>query len=116
MRISDWSSDVCSSDLLLGMDAEAFPRREPPGDVNRLASETARGGRRLGDRSVREDDRFLFLQLLAAAGDAFHVSYGRRDTPDGSMPEPSALGSELLYLAPRTLPPGTDAQSTEERR
>src|SRR3546814_960323 len=93
---------------LLGMDAEAFPRREPPGDVNRLASETARGGRRLGDRSVREDDRFLFLQLLAAAGDAFHVSYGGRDTRDGSMREPSALVSELLAVAQRYLPPGQD--------
>src|SRR3546814_2999044 len=74
------------------------------------SSETARGGRRLGDRSVREDDRFLFLQLLAAAGDAFHVSYGGRDTRDGSMREPSALVSELLDVAQRYLPPGQDAQ------
>src|SRR5690606_2659679 len=95
---------------LLGMDAEAFPRREPPGDVNRLASEAERGGRRLGDRSVREDDRFLFLQLLAAAGDAFHVSYGGRDARDGSVREPSALVSELLDVAQRYLPPGKDAR------
>src|SRR3546814_11580089 len=57
-----------------------------------------------------EDDRFLFLQLLAAAGDAFHVSYGGRDTRDGSMREPSALVSELLDVAQRYLPPGQDAQ------
>ena len=95
---------------LLGMDAEAFPRREPPGDVNRLASGSVRGGRRLGDRSVREDDRFLFLQLLSAAGDAFHVSYGGRDARDGSVREPSALVSELLDVAQRYLPPGQDAR------
>src|SRR3546814_2474991 len=100
----------CRAICLLGMDAEAFPRREPPSDVNRLAAETARGGRRLGDRSVREDDRFLFLQLLAAAGDAFHVSYGGRDTRDGSMRESSALVSELLDVAQRYLPPAQDAQ------
>src|SRR3546814_16924097 len=96
---------------LLGMDAEAFPRREPPGDVNRLASETARGGRRLGDRSVREDDRFLFLQLLAAAGDAFPVSYGGRDTRDGSMREPSPLVSARLAVDRRYLPPGQTPHS-----
>ena len=95
---------------LLGMDADAFPRREPPGDVNRLAPAHAHGGRRLGDRSVREDDRFLFLQLLAAAGDAFHVSYGGRDARDGSVREPSALVSELLDVAQRYLPPGQEAQ------
>jgi exodeoxyribonuclease V gamma subunit len=92
---------------LLGMDAEAFPRREPPGDINRLAGETTR---KLGDRSVREDDRFLFLQLLAAAGDAFHLSYGGRDARDGSVREPSALVSELLDVAQRCLPAGVDAR------
>lgn len=95
---------------LLGMDAEAFPRREPPGDINRLAGEVARGQRRLGDRSVREDDRFLFLQLLAAAGDTFYVSYGGRDARDGSVREPSALVSELLDVAQRYLPAGMDAR------
>jgi exodeoxyribonuclease V gamma subunit len=95
---------------LLGMDAEAYPRREPPGDINRLAGEVARGARRLGDRSVREDDRFLFLQLLAAAGDAFYLSYGGRDARDGSVREPSALVSELLDVAQRYLPDGVDAR------
>jgi exodeoxyribonuclease V gamma subunit len=89
------------------MDAEAFPRREPPGDINRLAGETTR---KLGDRSVREDDRFLFLQLLAAAGDAFYLSYGGRDARDGSVREPSALVSELLDVAQRCLPAGVDAR------
>lgn len=93
---------------LLGMDAEAFPRREPPGDINRLAGEGARGKRSLGDRSVREDDRFLFLQLLAAAGEVFYISYGGRDARDGSVREPSALVSELLDVAQRYLPAGED--------
>lgn len=96
---------------LLGMDAEAFPRREPPGDINRIAAEAAQGTRQPGDRSVRADDRFLFLQLLAAAGDAFHVSYGGRDARDGSVREPSALVSELLDVAQRYLPDGEDAHA-----
>jgi exodeoxyribonuclease V gamma subunit len=59
---------------------------------------------------VREDDRFLFLQLLAAAGAAFYLSYGGRDARDGSVREPSALVSELLDVAQRYLPAGVDVR------
>src|SRR3546814_18926693 len=41
MRISDWSSDVCSSDLPLGADAEALAARKPETDA-------LRNGRRPG--------------------------------------------------------------------
>lgn len=82
---------------LLGMDADAYPRREPANDVNRLIDAVqGRAPRYPGDRSVRDDDRFLFLQLLCAAGDALHISYGGRDARDGSVREPSALIGELL--------------------
>lgn len=91
---------------LLGMDADAFPRREPGGDINRLVDEIRQGRRRLGDRSVREDDRFLFLQLLTAASDRFYVSYGGRDARDGSLREPSPVVAELLDTAQRYLPAG----------
>src|SRR5690606_17876126 len=69
----DWSSDVCSSDL------------------------TDR--RRAGDRSTRDDDRFLFLQLFTAAQDAFYVSWQGADPRDGSRREPSVLVSELIDVA-----------------
>jgi exodeoxyribonuclease V gamma subunit len=97
---------------LLGMEADAYPRREPGGDVNRLVDALAgRAPRRLGDRSVRDDDRFLFLQLLCAAGDVFYLSYGGRDARDGSVREPSALVSELLDAVQRYLPEGIDARA-----
>ncbi len=91
---------------LLGMDADAFPRREPGGDINRLIDDIRQGRRRLGDRSVREDDRFLFLQLLTAASDRFYVSYGGRDARDGSLREPSPVVAELMDTAQRYLPEG----------
>ena len=92
---------------LLGMEADAYPRREPGGDVNRLVDALAgRAPRRLGDRSVRDDDRFLFLQLLCAAGDVFYLSYGGRDARDGTVREPSALVSELLDTVQRYFPAG----------
>jgi exodeoxyribonuclease V gamma subunit len=84
---------------LLGMDDGAFPRRDPAGGLDRLAADLA-GGRRLrGDRSTRDDDRFLFLQLFAAAQDVFYVSYQGADPRDGSVREPSVLVAELLAAA-----------------
>ncbi|MBJ6985556.1 exodeoxyribonuclease V subunit gamma [Luteimonas sp. MC1750] len=85
---------------LLGMDDGAFPRRDPAGGLDRLTSELAGGGRRLpGDRSTRDDDRFLFLQLFAAAQDVFYVSYQGADPRDGSVREPSVLVADLLAAA-----------------
>lgn len=87
---------------LLGMDADAYPRREPGSDVDRLVDAIqGRAPRRLGDRSVRDDDRFLFLQLLCAAGEVFHLSYGGRDARDGSVREPSPVIGELLDAVER---------------
>lgn len=87
---------------LLGMDADAYPRREPGSDVDRLVDAIqGRAPRRLGDRSVRDDDRFLFLQLLCAAGDVFYLSYGGRDARDGSLREPSPVIGELLDAVER---------------
>jgi exodeoxyribonuclease V gamma subunit len=87
---------------LLGLDADAYPRREPADDVNRLVDAIqGRAPRKLGDRSVRDDDRFLFLQLLCAAGDVLHLSYGGRDARDGSVREPSPVIGELLDAVER---------------
>lgn len=88
---------------LLGLDADAYPRREPGDDINRIVDAIqGRAVRRLGDRSVRDDDRFLFLQLLCAAGDVFYLSYGGRDARDGSVREPSPVIAELLDAVERT--------------
>lgn len=87
---------------LLGLDADAYPRREPADDINRLVDAIqGRAPRYPGDRSVRDDDRFLFLQLLCAAGDVFYLSYGGRDARDGSVREPSPVIAELLDAVER---------------
>lgn len=87
---------------LLGLDADAYPRREPADDINRLVDAIqGRAPRYPGDRSVRDDDRFLFLQLLCAAGDVFYLSYGGRDARDGSVREPSPVIAELLDTVER---------------
>ncbi len=100
---------------LLGLDADAYPRREPGDDVNRLVDAIqGRAPRRLGDRSVRDDDRFLFLQLLCAAGDVFYLSYGGRDARDGSLREPSPVIAELLDTVER-MHGGMQGEAVRER-
>jgi exodeoxyribonuclease V gamma subunit len=100
---------------LLGLDADAYPRREPAQDIDRTVDAVqGRALRRLGDRSVREDDRFLFLQLLCAAGEVFYLSYGGRDARDGSVHEPAAPIVELLDTLDRM--DGSCAEQTEDNR
>jgi exodeoxyribonuclease V gamma subunit len=84
---------------LLGMNDGDFPRRDPAAGLNRLTAELGTDKRRHGDRSTRDDDRYLFLQLFSSAQDAFHVSWIGADPRDGSAREPSAVVSELLAAA-----------------
>jgi exodeoxyribonuclease V gamma subunit len=81
---------------LMGMNDGDFPRRDPAAGLNQLTAELGTGKRRYGDRSTREDDRFLFLQLFASAQEVFYVSYLGADARDGSTREPSVLVTELI--------------------
>ncbi len=94
---------------LVGMDDGAYPRRDPGGQLNRLAAELRGPHRRTGDRSVREDDRFLFLQLLAAATDTFHVSWQGSDPRSGEDTPPAVVVAELVEIAGRHLDGADDA-------
>ncbi len=84
---------------LLGMNDGEFPRRDPAAGLNRLTAELGTDRRRHGDRSTREDDRYLFLQLFSSAQDVFYLSWIGADARDGSPREPSAVVSELLAAA-----------------
>jgi len=84
---------------LLGMNDGDFPRRDPAAGLNRLSAELGTERRRHGDRSTRDDDRYLFLQLFSAAQDVFYLSWLGADPRDGSAREPSALVSELIAAA-----------------
>ena len=85
---------------LLGLNDRDFPRQEASPVLNRISATLDRpGARRRGDRSVRDDDRFLFLQLLTAADRVLYLSYIGRDALDDSAREPSVVVSELLDVA-----------------
>ena len=76
---------------LVGMDYDAFPRDTPPLSFDLIARAPRRG-----DRSRRNDDRYLFLEALLAARQRFYVSYVGQDIQDNSDRPPSVLVSELL--------------------
>jgi exodeoxyribonuclease V gamma subunit len=76
---------------LVGMNDGIFPRNPRPPSFSLMA-----GTRRRGDRSIRDEDRYLFLESLMSAGDSFYVSYtGQSDRDNTSLP-PSVVVSELL--------------------
>ena len=51
--------------------------------------------RRRGDRSLREEDRYLFLEAILSARDALHISYVGQSAVDNSELPPSVVISDL---------------------
>ncbi len=77
---------------LLGLSDAAFPRSQRPLDFDLMG----RGGaRRPGDRSRRDDDRYLFLEALLAARERLLVFYTGQSIRDGSTLAPSVVVTEL---------------------
>src|SRR6185437_107845 len=72
-----------------------FPRRDP-GALDPLVADRHAGRACKGDRDVRADDRLLFLQLLAAARDAFYVSWIGQDIRSNKPLPPSVVVDELM--------------------
>ena len=81
---------------LLGMNDGDFPRRARKADFDLLALP---GMARPGDRSRRDDDRYLMLEALLAARDKLYISWVGRNVRDNSEQPPSVLISQLCdYL------------------
>ncbi len=78
---------------LLGMDDESFPRNTAKSSFDLIAEHP-----KPGDRSLRDDDRQLFLEALLSARDALHISYVGRSAQDGSERPASVLVDQLLRL------------------
>ncbi len=93
---------------LLGMNDGQYPRRDPLGSLNRLSAQLGTNERRIGDRSIRDDDRALFLQLFAAATDVFYLSYLGQDPRSGELQPPSVVVAELIDVAARYFLKPTD--------
>ncbi|QOR39984.1 exodeoxyribonuclease V subunit gamma [Billgrantia diversa] len=75
---------------LLGMNDGDYPRSQPPMDFDLM-----NGDYRPGDRSRREDDRYLFLEALLSAREQLYVSWVGRSIVDNSEKPPSVLVGQL---------------------
>ena len=75
---------------LLGMNDGAYPRQSTPRDFDLMTTHWL-----AGDRSRREDDRYLFLEAFLSAREKLYISWqGRRSTDNQKMP-PSVLVAQL---------------------
>ncbi|WP_158589011.1 exodeoxyribonuclease V subunit gamma [Alginatibacterium sediminis] len=76
---------------LLGLNDKDYPRSVAPVGFDLMASQPAQRG----DRSRRDDDRYLFLEALGAAQDRLYLSYIAKSAVDDTQQEPSVLLAEL---------------------
>ncbi len=80
---------------VLGLNDGEFPRQRPPLGFDLMANDKPR----LGDRSRRGDDRYLFLEALLSAREALYLSYQGRDVNTNTERQPSLVLTELFgYL------------------
>ena len=84
---------------VLGLNEGEYPRSDVDAGLDPI---NRPGLRRLGDRDVRSDDRYLFLETLMSARDALHLSHVAFDAVAGSARNPAAPLAELIAA----LPPG----------
>lgn len=79
---------------LCGMNENDFPRK-----TDELAFDLMAQRRALGDRDVRKDDRYLFLEAILATGERLIISYVGQDSRTNASKPPSVCLSEFVdYL------------------
>jgi len=76
---------------LMGMNDGEFPRQDKHHSFDLMANKPRRG-----DRSRRNEDRYLFLESILAARSQLLISYCGQSIKDNSELPPSVLVSELL--------------------
>jgi exodeoxyribonuclease V gamma subunit len=77
---------------LIGMNDGSFPRPRQPPSFDLMAA----GAPEPGDRSRRDDDRYLFLEAIASARRCLYLSYVGRGIRDNAPIPPSIVVSELV--------------------
>jgi len=80
---------------VLGLNDSEFPRQRQPLGFDLMAITPAK----IGDRSRRGDDRYLFLEAIICARSALYLSYQGRNIRNNNKLEPSLVLKELMeYL------------------
>lgn len=91
---------------LVGMSDGAFPRVRPPLGFDLMAQKPA-----LGDRTIRNEDRYLFLEALLSTRERLIVTYVGQSVKNNAELPPSVLVGELLDRIEESFvcPPGHDS-------
>lgn len=96
---------------VLGLNDGEFPRVASDAGLDLMQRH-----RRLGDRDVRSDDRYLFLETMMAARAMLHLSFIGEGVRDGKPRNPAAPLAELLqFLDEQAGLRGVDANADETR-
>lgn len=95
---------------LLGMNDGIYPRTLSPLGFDLMSQKPIRG-----DRSRRDDDRYLFLEALMSADQKLYISYIGRSIQDNSERYPSVLVQELVdYVGQSHCLAGDEALNCDE--
>ncbi|EEQ1908083.1 exodeoxyribonuclease V subunit gamma [Escherichia coli] len=95
---------------LLGMNDGVYPRQLAPLGFDLMSQKP-----KCGDRSRRDDDRYLFLEALISAQQKLYISYIGRSIQDNSERFPSVLVQELIdYIGQSHYLPGDEALNCDE--
>lgn len=95
---------------LLGVNDGVYPRQLAPLGFDLMSQKPKRG-----DRSRRDDDRYLFLEALISAQQKLYISYIGRSIQDNSERFPSVLVQELIdYIGQSHYLPGDEALNCDE--
>ena len=93
---------------LLGMNDMDYPRSRRPPAFDLIAQKP-----RLGDRSRRDDDRYLFLEALLSARSRLSISWVGRDQQENSPRPPSVVVAELRDYINRSRQTDTGQPASE---
>ncbi len=95
---------------LLGMNDGVYPRTLAPLGFDLMQQQS-----RKGDRSRRDDDRYLFLEALISAQQQLYISYIGRAIQDNTERYPSVLVTELLeYIGQSLYLPGDEDRELDD--
>ncbi|MCY3812523.1 MAG: exodeoxyribonuclease V subunit gamma [Gammaproteobacteria bacterium] len=88
---------------VVGMNDGAFPRRPPPTPFE-FVQDLFGSAHAVGDRDVRDDDRFAFLAAVLAARRCLILTYTGRDLQEDKPIPASVVVSELTAYLERRFP------------
>lgn len=96
---------------VLGLNDGEFPRQRQPVGFDLMAMQPPRKG----DRSRRDDDRYLFLEALISCRDKLYLSYQGHDIKTNNKREASLVLQELMDYLEKAYGWDLSEQSTAEQ-